>query len=61
MPAMSIQTLPNGARVAVLGRAVFSNYEPGNWIEGEAGCNNEAFTLNLVDLLCKINRVTPIR
>lgn len=61
MPTMSIQTLPNGARVAVLGRAVFSNYELGNWVEGEAASNNEAFTLNLVDWLCKINRVIPIR
>lgn len=60
MPAMAIQTLPNGSRVAVLGRAIFSNYELGNWVEGQAACNNDAFTLNLVDWLCKVNRVMPI-
>jgi DNA/RNA endonuclease YhcR with UshA esterase domain len=60
MPAMAVQTLPNGARVAVLGRAVFSNYELGNWVEGQAACNNDAFTLNLVDWLCKVDRVMPI-
>ncbi|MGC9090052.1 MAG: CehA/McbA family metallohydrolase, partial [Caldisericia bacterium] len=60
MPAMAVQTLPNGSRVAVLGRAVFSNYELGNWVEGQAACNNDAFTLNLVDWLCKVDRVMSI-
>ncbi len=60
MPAMAVQTLSNGSRVAVLGRAIFSNYELGNWVEGQAACNNDAFTLNLVDWLCKVNRVIPI-
>ncbi len=60
MPAMAVQTLPNGSRVAVLGRAIFSNYEFGNWIEGQAACNNEAFTLRLVDWLSGYNRTTTI-
>ncbi len=60
MPAMAVQELPNGSRVAVLGRAIFSNYEFGYWLEGQAACNNEAFTLNLVDWLCKYDRVMTI-
>lgn len=60
MPAMAVQTLPNGSRVSVLGRAIFSNYELGNWVEGQAACNNDAFTLNLVDWLCNVDRVMTI-
>jgi len=60
MPAMAVQTLPNGSRVAVLGRAIFSNYEFGNWFEGQAACNNEAFTLRLVDWLCNYDRTMTI-
>jgi hypothetical protein len=60
MPAMAVQTLPAGGRVAVLGRAIFSNYELGNWQEGQAACNNEAFTVNLVDWLANYNRVLSI-
>lgn len=60
MPAMAVQELTNGSRVAVLGRAIFSNYEFGYWLEGQAACNNEAFSLNLVDWLCKYNRAMTI-
>ena len=60
MPAMAVQTLSNGSRVAVLGRAIFSNYELGNWVEGQAACNNDAFTINLVDWLCKVDRIISI-
>jgi len=60
MPAMAVQTLSNGSRVAVLGRAIFSNYEFGNWIEGQAACNNEAFTLRLVDWLSGYDRTMTI-
>jgi len=31
-----------------------------NWIEGQAACNNEAFTLRLVDWLCKYDRTMTI-
>jgi len=60
MPAMAVQTLSNGSRVAVLGRAIFSNYEFGNWFEGQAACNNEVFTLRLVDWLCNYDRTMTI-
>ncbi|NLI56040.1 hypothetical protein GX420_03525, partial [bacterium] len=60
MPTMAVQTLSNGSRVAVLGRAIFSNYEFGNWFEGQAACNNEAFTLRLVDWLCNYDRTMTI-
>jgi len=60
MPAMAVQTLPNGARAAVLGRAIFSNYEMGQWVEGQAACNNEAFSVALMDWLCNYDRITPI-
>jgi hypothetical protein len=60
MPALAVQTLPNGSRVGVLGRSVFSNYELGNWYNEQAACNNEAFSLNLVDWLCQYNRVMTI-
>lgn len=60
MPALAVQTLSNGSRVAVIGRSVFSNYELGNWVNEQAACNNEAFSLNLVDWLCQYNRVMPI-
>ena len=60
IPVMAVQTLPNGTRVAVLGRSIFSNYELGNWVDEQAACNNEAFTLNLVDWLCSYTRVVSI-
>jgi hypothetical protein len=60
MPTMAVQTLPNGSRVAVLGRSIFSNYEMGNWVNEQAACNNEAFSLNLVDWLCSYERVLTI-
>jgi len=60
MPAMAVQSLPAGGRVAVLGRAIFSNYEMGQWLEGQAACNNEAFSLNLVDWLANYERVLSI-
>ena len=60
MPAMAVQSLPAGGRVAVLGRAIFSNYEMGQWVDGQAACNNEAFSLNLVDWLASYERVLSI-
>lgn len=60
IPVMAVQTLPTGARVGVLGRSIFSNYELGNWVDEQAACNNEAFTLNLVDWLCNYTRVLSI-
>jgi hypothetical protein len=60
MPTMAVQTLPNGSRVAVIGRSIFSNYEMGNWVNEQAACNNEAFSLNLVDWLCGYERVISI-
>jgi len=60
IPVMAVQTLPTGARVGVLGRSIFSNYELGNWVDEQAACNNEAFTLNLVDWLCSYTRVVSI-
>jgi len=60
MPTMAVQTLPTGSRVAVLGRSIFSNYELGNWVNEQAACNNEAFSLNLVDWLCNYERALSI-
>jgi hypothetical protein len=60
MPTMAVQTLTNGSRVAVIGRSIFSNYEMGNWVNEQAACNNEAFSLNLVDWLCGYERVITI-
>jgi hypothetical protein len=60
MPTIAVQTLPTGSRVAVLGRSIFSNYEMGNWVNEQAACNNEAFSLNLVDWLCNYERVLSI-